>query len=62
MLSSSSLSTSSVVGENNPIQSTTKRITGMFEDNSNAMMKKNLNGDIMKITVQEFGLVIRETI
>ena len=42
MLSSSSLSTSSVVGENNPIQSTTKRITGMFEDNSNAMMKKKL--------------------
>ena len=42
ILSSSSLSASSVVGENNPSQSTTKRITGMFEDNSNSMMKKKL--------------------
>ena len=42
MLASSSLSTSSVDGENEPIQSTTKRITGMFGDNSNSMMKKKL--------------------
>ena len=42
MLSSSSLVTSSVAGENNPIQSTSKRITGMFSDNSNAMVKKKL--------------------
>ena len=42
MLASSSLSTSSVDGENEPIQSTTKRITGMFGDNSNSLMKKKL--------------------
>tara|TARA_Y100000591_G_scaffold55151_1_gene43681 strand:+ start:14380 stop:15198 length:819 start_codon:yes stop_codon:yes gene_type:complete len=42
MLSTSSLTTSSVRGENNPIQSTTKRITGMFQDNGNAMLKKKL--------------------
>ena len=42
MLASSSLSRTEVTGENDPVQSTTKRITGMFQDNSNAMMKKNL--------------------
>ena len=42
MLATSSLTTSSVMGENNPIQSTTKRITGMFQDNGNAMLKKKL--------------------
>lgn len=42
MLATSSLTTSSVRGENNPIQSTTKRITGMFQDNGNAMLKKKL--------------------
>jgi len=42
MLASSSLSTSSVDGENEPIQSTTKRITGMFGENSNSLMKKKL--------------------
>lgn len=42
MLAKTSLTNSSVVGESNPGMSTTKRTTGMYGDNSNAIMKKKL--------------------
>ena len=40
MLATSSLTTSSVAGENNPIQHTNSRTTGYFNDLSNALMRK----------------------
>ena len=42
MLAKTSLTNSSVVGESNPEMSTSKRTTGMYGDNSNAIMKKKL--------------------